>query len=305
MTHIPVMAIETIKYLAPSQNKPHKKYIDATLGEGGHAKNILEAASPTGQLLGIEWDPQIVQIASKNLKNFDQRVKIVISNYTKLDKVAKDNDFGKVDGILLDLGMSSWQLLQGGRGFSFQKDEPLDMRYNPGSPKDAQYIINRYPENQLADIFWRLADERYSRRIAKAIVEARQKEKITRSAQLADLVATVVSRRGKMFGFAKDFSRRMGQIHPATRVFQALRIEVNQELENLQKVLPQAVDILNRGGRLVVISFHSNEDRIVKNFFKGEKRLKILTKKPLRPSWQEIKENPASRSAKMRVAEKE
>ena len=218
--HIPVMAAETIKYLAP---QPHQKLVDCTLGEGGHAKRILEQTGPTGRLLAIDWDKDSLDLALQNLVQYKNQLVAVVANFKNLKIIAQQNGFEQVEGILLDLGMSSWQLMKGGRGFSFQKDEPLDMRYNRENPLTAQMIVGSYSQEQLADIFFHLADEKFSRLIAQKIIEARKKEKIVSTKQLADLVEKIVPRRG--------------HIHPATRVFQALRMEVNKELDNLLSLI--------------------------------------------------------------------
>lgn len=285
--HIPVLLEKTIMWLAPS---PNKDFIDATLGEGGHAQEILKQTAPKGRLLGFDYDRQTLEKTSQALKIYGPRVKLVCDNFANIEQVAHDANFTKVDGILMDLGFSSVQL-ESGFGLSFQKDEPLDMRINPIlNPISAADIINRWPKNKLEEIFKKYGNESKAEKIAGAICERRRQEKIRRSSQLAQIIGAIIpTKHGR---------------HPATKVFQALRIVVNSELENLDMVLPQAVSLLKKGGRLAIISFHSGEDRIVKNFFRQADKLEILTKKPIQPTYAEIRNNPRSRSGKLRVAEK-
>ena len=273
MIHKPVLEKEVIECLDP---KPNENFIDCTLGHGGHARLILERTSPNGKLVGIDQDPEQIKIAKEQLKEFGSRLIAVNSSYTHLKEIAKDIT---VNGILLDMGMSSWHLEDSKRGFSFQKDEPLDMRYDPSQAETAEDIVNHYSEEDLARIFSEYGQERFAARIARAIV---RKRPLRTTGQLVELI--------KVPGSSK--------IHPATRVFQALRIAVNKELENIEIVIPQAIEVLAQGGRLAVISFHSLEDRIVKNYFKKQK---LLFKKPITASREEIRENPRSRSAKLRL----
>ena len=299
-THIPVLYQEVLKGL---RIKPGGRYIDGTLGGGGHAAGILEKSSPAGQLLGIDADSRAVAISAERLAEYGLRVTLVNANFTRLAEIASQYRFRPADGILLDLGLSSLQLASGERGFSFQLEGPLDMRFNPHQGEPASELVNGLPTPELADILHRYGEERRARRIAQAIVAARP---IHTTRQLAEVVARAVGRRGK--------------IHPATRTFQALRIAVNEELSALSQALPQAVELLAPQGRLVVISYHSLEDRLVKRFYRQESQgcicppqvlvcccdhratLEILTKKPITPSELELEANPRCRSAKLRIA---
>ena len=298
--HVPVLYREV---LAGLQVRPGGRYIDATIGAGGHATGILETSTPDGRLLGIDADPEAVTFAQHILQRFGDRAVVVASNFRDLRDVAVANSFEQVDGVLMDLGFSSRQLAAAERGFSFDQDGPLDMRLNPNQGQTAAELINDLSETELADLIWRYGEERYSRRIARAIVAARP---VTTTRELAELVARRVGRREK--------------IHPATRVFQALRIAVNDELGALAEALPQARDLLRPDGRLAVIAFHSLEDRVVKKFYQQETRdcicppevpscvcghratLGVVTRKPIRPSDEEVKANPRSRSARLRIA---
>lgn len=302
VVHIPVLYKEV---LAGLQARPGGRYIDATLGAGGHAAGILEASAPDGRLLGLDADPDAVAYARERLQVFGDRAVLWAGNFRHLSTVAHALDFGQVQGILMDLGLSSRQLEDATRGFSFNQEGPLDMRMDPRQGQAAADLLNTLPEQELADLLWRYGEERHSRRIARAIVAARP---VARTDELAELVARTVGRRER--------------IHPATRTFQALRIAVNEELEALEEALPQARDLLRPGGRLAVIAFHSLEDRIVKQFFRKEARdclcppevpvcscghratLKEVTRKPIRPSGEEVARNPRSRSARLRLAER-
>ena len=304
-THIPVMAKETIRCLAVQAGG---RYVDCTVGAGGHAEAILEASSPGGTLLGIDADPKAIEIAQRRLAPFGDGVRLVCANYQDLGQICHRYNFVPVHGILFDLGMSSLQLADAERGFSFQVEAPLDMRFGEGD-LTAAYIVNRYSEKDLADILWKYGEERASRKIARALVKARP---ISTTRELAAVVAKAVA---KAVG-------RPGRIHPATRTFQALRIAVNDELNALSMALEQVPTVLGPAGRLVVISFHSLEDRIVKQFIQRESRdcicppktpdclcghlatLRPITRGALRPSQEEIAINPRSRSARLRAAEK-
>ena len=283
--HIPVLQKEVLQYLDP---KPNENFIDATIDGGGHTAAILEKIKPNGKVLGIEIDPEIYQkLKSKNL----DRLVLTNDSYVNLKSILEKNHFRPVNGILFDLGMSSWHLEESGRGFTFMKDEPLDMRYSLENNLTAEKIINNYSQEEIEKILKEYGEERFARRIAKRIIKERP---IKTTLQLVEIIKRVVPGRTK--------------INPATRTFQALRIAVNDELNNLRKVLPQTIEVLAPGGKIVIISFHSLEDRIVKNFFREEARkgpLRILTKKPVRPSKEEIKINPRSRSAKLRAAMKQ
>lgn len=308
--HLSVLYKETLEALSPT---PGGLYVDGTLGAGGHAWGLLEGSRPDGQLLGLDVDPHALALATQWLAPFGERAHIRHGSYADLAQHLAAIRWGQVDGILLDLGASSMQFDQGERGFSFQKDGPLDMRFNPAAGRSAADLVNTLPEVELADLLYTYGEERQSRRIARAIVAARP---LHTSRELAELVAKTLG--GKRTGRAG----RAGAIHPATRSFQALRIAVNGELDAVASVLPQAVAALKPGGRLAVISFHSLEDRLVKQYFRQESRdcicppgqpvctcghtasLKELTRKPLAASEQEVAANPRARSAHLRVAER-
>ena len=283
--HIPVLQKEVLQYLDP---KPNENFIDATIDGGGHTAAILGKIKPNGKVLGIEIDPEIYQkLKSKNL----DRLVLTNDSYVNLKSILEKKNFRPVNGILFDLGMSSWHLEESGRGFTFMKDEPLDMRYSLENNLTAEKIIDDYSQEEIEKILKEYGEERFARRIAKRIIKERP---IKTTLQLVEIIKRVVPGRTK--------------INPATRTFQALRIAVNDELNNLRKVLPQTIEVLAPGGKIVIISFHSLEDRIVKNFFREEAKkgpLKILTKKPIRPSKEEIKINPRSRSARLRAAVKQ
>lgn len=300
--HFPVLYDEA---LAGLQIQSGGLYIDATVGAGGHATGILQASSPDGQLLGLDADPEAISYASQLLGPFGNRVKLRVANFRHLRTVAVSCAFAQVDGILLDLGLSSRQLADAGRGFAFSQDGPLDMRMDRRDGPTAADLVNRLSEAELVDVLRHYGEEHYARRIVKAIIAARP---LTSTSQLADIVARAVGRRQK--------------IHPATRTFQALRIAVNDELGAVAQVLPQARDLLRPGGRLAVIAFHSLEDRLVKRFFQQEAKdclcppetpvcvcqhqatLRAITRKPVRPATEEIARNPRSRSARLRIAER-
>ena len=289
MLHQPVLVKEVLKYLNP---KPGEDFIDGTFGFGGHSAELLERNKPNGRVLGIELDAEVVAILEK--KPLNKRLVLVQGSFADLEKIAKKNNFNKVNGILLDVGMSLWQIKESGRGFSFQGDEPLDMRFDKRKELTAEEIINQWTEKDLIEIFDKYGGERFARRIARMIYLERKSMRIKTARQLAEIIKKAI-----------PASQRHQKIHLATRVFQALRIAVNKELENLEKCLPQALELLEKDGRLVVISFHSLEDKIVKNFFRGETKkseMKILTEKPIVPGLEEIQNNPRSRSAKLRAA---
>jgi 16S rRNA (cytosine1402-N4)-methyltransferase len=300
LNHVPVLYQEVIAGLRP---KPGGHYIDATVGGGAHARGLLKASSPDGQLLGMDADPTAIAQARQSLAEYGERAILVNGNFADLKEIAARHGFCPVGGILLDLGLSSFQLERAERGFAFQLEGPLDMRFNPQQGPTAADLVNTLPEDRLADLLWRYGEEHQARRIARAIVAHRP---LRTTRELAEIVQRTVSRRRR--------------IHPATRTFLALRIAVNQELDALSRALPQAVELLAPGGRLAVISFHSLEDRIVKVFFRDEARgcicppdvpvcvchhqpaLEVLTKKPIRPSEAEVRRNPRSRSARLRLA---
>jgi 16S rRNA (cytosine1402-N4)-methyltransferase len=301
--HRPVLYKEIIHALQP---QPGGCYVDGTLGAGGHARGILEASAPDGHLLGLDVDPQALAIARKNLAPYEHRIHLAQASYTSLSEQLKKLEWDEVDGIVLDLGTSSMQFDTAERGFSFMQDAPLDMRFGPHVLQTAADIVNSYSERELADLIYEFGEDRDSRKIARAIVKARP---LHTTRELVNAIEAVSPRRGD-------------RVHPATRTFQALRIAVNDELSSIRSVLPQAVAGLRSGGRLAVISFHSLEDRIVKEFFRSQSRdlinppyeriykeerqatLKEVNRKPITPSEEEIKNNPRARSAKLRIAEK-
>jgi len=282
--HIPVLQKEVLQYLSP---KPNENFIDCTIGGAGHALAILEKTGPGGEVLGIDRDPELL----KNIKK-QKRLILVCDNFSNLKEIARKNKFTKVNGVLFDLGMSSWHLDESGRGFSFQKREPLDMRYNSQIQLTAEKIVNYWSKFDIEKILKEYGEEKFAYQIAERIINERKLRPIRNTLQLVEIIKKAVPKR-----------YLHGKLHPATRTFQALRITVNDELNNLEKALPQAQELLKTGGRIVVISFHSLEDRLVKNFFKSES-LKILTKKPVTPSIEEIKINHRARSAKLRAAQK-
>jgi 16S rRNA (cytosine1402-N4)-methyltransferase len=287
------MKEEVIRFLNP---KPNEDFIDCTVGLGGHALAILECNKPNGRVLGIDLDPKILEELKRSLHGtkFESRLILACDNFANLEAVAEKHGFMEVSGVLFDLGLSSWHLEASGRGFSLWRNEPLDMRYNPQSnPLTAETILNTWSLEDIERILRVYGEERFARRIAREIVSSRPL-KTTIELVMAVERAT-----------PPWYHRR--RIHFATKTFQALRIAVNCELENLEKALPQALNLLRSGGKLVVIAFHSLEDRIVKSFLKSKAKegaVKILTKKPLRPSEREVRENPRARSAKLRVAVK-
>jgi 16S rRNA (cytosine1402-N4)-methyltransferase len=301
--HVSVLYKEVIAGLRPRSGG---RYIDGTVGAGGHAFGILEASAPDGELLGLDLDNAALAMAATTLKPFGARAHLAQSSYLGMADEARKLGWLAVDGILLDLGLSSLQLEDAGRGFAFKHDGPLDMRFDQRRNLTASDLVNGASPDELADILFKFGEEREARRIVRAIVAARPLHSTRR---LAEVVAAAV--KGKR-----------GDVHPATRTFQALRIAVNGELEALEKVLPLAVSLSKAGGRLAVISFHSLEDRIVKTFFHREARdcicppeqlvctcnhrasLKEITRKPVAPSPEEIAANPRSRSAKLRIVEK-
>jgi len=291
MVHIPVLKNEVLKYSDP---KPNENFIDCTIGEGGHTLAILEKNKPNGKVLGLEIDPQLYEtLKASEIKN---RLILVNDSFVNLKEIVEKYNFKLASGILFDLGISSWHLEKSKRGFSFLRDEPLMMRYD-GKIQNyltAEKIVNGYSESEIERILKEYGQERFAKRISKEICRAREINKIKSTFQLIKIIKRAV-----------PVWYQHKKIHFATKTFQALRITVNDELNNLEKTLPQALEILVKEGRLVVISFHSLEDRIVKNFFRKESQrgqLKILTKKPIRPSKEEIIQNPCSRSARLRAA---
>ena len=320
VAHIPVLLNEVIEYLDPKQNQ---NFVDCTLGAGGHTIEILKRTSPDGKIIGIDMDARAIEIAKEKVASLKfsakggsasggqvSRLVAVQGNYKDLEEIVLQNNFKNISGILVDLGFSSMEIADPKKGFSFQIDAPLDMRYGEEGMRAAE-IINIFRERDLEKIFREYGEERFAGRIAREICIARKEEPINTTFKLVSIIARAVP---KKFHY--------GRTHFATKVFQALRIAVNDELENLKTVLPQAVKLLRPGGRLAVISFHSLEDRVVKQFFKKESSgclcpkdipvctcghepvLKIINKKPIIPKEGEAKINPRSRSAKLRVAER-
>ena len=290
MIHKPVLVKEVLEYLSP---KPNENFIDCTVGEGGHAEVILEKTGLNGKVLGIDLDQNQINNCKLNLAKFKERAILVNDSYGNLKDIVEKNSFEPVNGILLDLGMSSAQL-ESTRGFSFQKDQPLDMRYNNISDLTAEIIINDWQEEQIKKILEEYGEERFAKQIAKKITEERKSRRIKSTFQLTDIIKKAIP--------AKFQNNR---IHCATRTFQALRIAVNGELNNLEEVLPKIVSILEPQGRLAIISFHSLEDRLVKNFLKNKEKegnIKILTKSPITADFEELRKNSRSRSAKLRAA---
>ena len=310
LPHIPVLYHEVIRALKPRQAG---FYVDGTLGAGGHAYGILEASSPDGRLLGLDVDPAALALARERLAIFADRVTYAQTSYHLLREQLERLGWSNVDGIVLDLGLSSMQIGSPERGFSFQIDAPLDMRFNQQNELTAADLVNRLSEQNLAEVLYEYGEEPQGRQIARVIIAARP---VRTTKQLADIVEGVVSKK------TTTKSRQSRKIHPATRTFQALRIAVNKELDVLEASLPETMQALSTGGRLAIISYHSLEDRVVKRFYRRESRdcicppkqpvctcghqaqLVEITRKPILPGPDEIMLNPRSRSAKLRVAEK-
>jgi len=287
--HCPVLLGEAIEFL---NVRPQGNYIDATLGAGGHAQEILKRLDG-GKLLGLDRDPQALEIAGGKLAGWGEKLIMRHGNFAQIDALHAASGLPPVDGVLADLGLSSMQIDEAARGFSFNHPGPLDMRMDPGSATTAADLVNHADERELADIFFKLGEERHSRRIARAIVKARPYRVTT---ELAQVVTRAIPSRA---GFH--------QIHPATRTFMALRLAVNAELENLDQFLERVLTVLRPGGRVVIVSFHSLEDRRVKQAFRrwqGEGRATVLTRKVVCPGEEEVRSNPRARSAKLRAAEK-
>jgi 16S rRNA (cytosine1402-N4)-methyltransferase len=302
--HLPVLLAETIDALQPHSGGV---YLDGTVGAGGHAEAILRASDPSGRLIGFDQDEQALIVARQRLAGFGERVALFHANFDQMKQVTLAQAIPLADGILLDIGVSSMQLDQAERGFSFREDAPLDMRMNQTAGQTAADLVNELGQDELANLIYQYGEERLSRRIARAIVQARP---IERTQQLAEVIARATPGGG-----------RRQKIHPATRTFQALRIAVNDELGALERVLPQALKLLKPGGRLAIITFHSLEDRLVKQFFRRESQdcicppeqlictcdhqasIKLITKRPITATTTEIDVNPRARSAKLRVVE--
>lgn len=318
--HTPVLLAEVCQALQP---KPGALFVDGTIGGGGHATELIRHIQPNGYLIGIDSDPAALQAARAYIDaHLGQETTqgcytLVHGNFRDIAAIVQAQQCHAVDGILLDIGVSSYQLNTPERGFSFQADGPLDMRLDPTQAYTAADLVNSLDEQELAHTIYHYGEERHARRIARAIVERRRHQPIETTGDLCDIVVQTVQGKHKtQRARAAKAPRWHGSLHPATRTFQAVRIAVNHELDSLEQVLPQAVSLLRRGGRVAVISFHSLEDRIVKQFFRAESgygmsdnaarpvRLQIMTKKPLMASEDEQQSNPRSRSAKLRVAER-
>lgn len=279
--------------------QPGEIYIDATINGGGHAMEIAKLVGADGKVLGIDWDFELIKkLEAESKKSEIKNITLVCDNYANLQSIIRKYNLDKISGIIFDLGFSSYHIETAQRGFSFLRDEPLDMRYNThGNSIRAEEIINTWPRKTIETAIRDYGEERYAGRIADAICQARRSKKIYTTRELVEIIRQALFRRYKT----------RERIHFATRTFQALRIVVNEELLNLERVLPQAVEILIKGGKLIVISFHSLEDRMVKKFFKemkGYGTMRILTPKTIRPTPEEIRQNPRARSAKLRAAEK-
>jgi 16S rRNA (cytosine1402-N4)-methyltransferase len=289
--HIPVLLNEVIKLLDPKENE---NFIDATLGEGGHTLALLQKTSPAGKVLGIDLDPETLEIAHRKLHAFGERLVLANNNFKNIEEIIEDNKFKEISGIVFDLGMSSRDIDEAGRGFSFLKDEPLLMNFGSDTMLTAEHIVNGWPESELEKIIRLYGEEKFSRQIARGIIARRIVKPIKTTFDLVEVIENSTP----------NFYHH-GRIHPATRTFQALRIAVNDELNSIHKGLEASLKILSSGAKIAVISFHSLEDRIVKNFFRDNKNtLKILTKKPVVPAQVEVLNNPRARSGKLRVAQK-
>jgi 16S rRNA (cytosine1402-N4)-methyltransferase len=291
--HKSVLLKEVLRWLEPDGKKI---IVDGTVGFGGHARMILERPGFQGRLIGFDKDPFALKSCGEKLAAFAARIALVGDDFRSMGPRLKEMGVSEVDGILLDLGVSSLQLDEGARGFSFKNDGPLDMRMNPLDPLTAEEVVNTYSEKALLDILWTLGEERFARKIVRRILEARARQKIRTTAELASIVSE-----------AAPASYRYGRIHPATRTFQALRMAVNDEIGALEMFLSGVMDFLGSGGRLVIVSFHSLEDRRVKQAFREWDKSgqgKILTKKPVMAALEETQDNPRSRSAKLRAFEK-
>lgn len=292
--HIPVLCKEVIEYLRPQSGGV---FIDCTLGLGGHAQAILQAAGSQSRIIGIDRDAQSLQMAAERLKPYLSQCVFVHEDFRNIDKILRRMEITEVDGILLDLGISSYQLNNPQRGFSFQEDGPLDMRMDQDSPISAFDLVNSLSEKEISSILKDYGEERWHNRIARYIIHQRSRHPIETTQELSGIVLKAMPPR-------KTWQR----IHPATRTFQAFRIAVNRELESLDILLDQCVDLLKTEGRIAVIAFHSLEDRIVKHKFRAlaqSGKVKLVVKKPLRPSEEEAGRNPRARSARLRVAERE
>lgn len=290
--HIPVMLEEVINYLKLG---PGKIIVDATIGTGGHSKGIIERIMPAGRLIGIDRDEDSLAVARQRLSGYSA-CEFVYGNFADIDEILKSLNIKKIDGVLFDLGFSSYQLEDPNRGFSFQNEGPLDMRFDRNSFVSAYDLINNLNKEELSAMLWTFGEERWHNRIAHFLVEERQKGTITTTRQLSDIVVKAIPHKYRHY-----------RIHPATKTFQAVRIAVNRELETIGTGISKAIELLDRQARICVISFHSLEDRIVKLSFRkfsASGEIEIITPKPLTPKVEEMRENPSSRSSKLRVAER-
>lgn len=305
--HLPVLLEKVLEFLVW---KGDGLYVDCTVGEGGHSEGILKLLSPGGRLIGLDKDKEVLAIAEERLKSFSGRRELLVADFRQLPDILRAKKIAQVDGILVDLGLSSYQLASPRRGFSFMIDSPLDMRFDTSSGETAEELINRLSQGELARIISQFGEERWANRIARAIVQHRKKKRISRTSELGEIIMKVVP------------TSPPYRIHPATRTFQALRIAVNKELEGLREFMLHSAPFLAKGGRFVMLSYHSLEDRIVKEAFRilsghcicppslpqcrcgAKKILRLLSSKPIRPSPEEIEENPRSRSARLRAGER-
>jgi len=289
------MLAEVLEYL---DLRPGKTIVDATVGMGGHSLEIAKRITPGGTLIAIDRDKESLAIAQERLKDFSENVEFVYGNFSDIEEISKRLKLEKIDGIVIDLGVSTFQLMQAERGFSFTREGPLDMRLDRNSYISAYDLVNNLNEDEISNLLWSFGQERWHNRIARRVVEERQKHPITTTAELSDIVMRAIPPRFRKFHY---------RIHPATRTFQAVRIAVNRELEALEQVIARTIPLIAPGGRICVISFHSLEDRIVKWAFRkaaADGAVKILTPKPLTPTESEARGNPSSRSSKFRAVEK-
>ena len=294
--HVPVLAEAVVRYAVPSPGA--RSVIDCTVGAGGHAAALLRAMGPAGRLLGIDRDPDALRLAADRLASFGDQVRLVHGNFAELGEIVTQSGWGPSDAVVYDFGLSSMHVDRPERGFSYQHDAPLDMRMDTTAPLSAYDVVNTYDERHLARVIRSYGEERWASRIAEFIVAARKRRPIATTGELVEVIRAAVP----------SAARRVGP-HPARRTFQALRLEVNKELEAIQSSLPQASAELSPGGRLVALSYHSGEDRLVKRFMREEAsgeapRLRLLTRKPERPSEEEIARNPRASAARLRAAER-
>jgi len=294
--HVPVLAEAVVRYAVPSPGA--RSVIDCTVGAGGHAAALLRAMGPAGRLLGIDRDPDALRLAADRLAAFGDQVRLVHGNFAELGEIVTQSGWGPSDAVVYDFGLSSMHVDRPERGFSYQHDAPLDMRMDTTAPLSAYDVVNTYDERHLARVIRSYGEERWASRIAQFIVAARKRRPIATTGELVEVIRAAVP----------SAARRVGP-HPARRTFQALRLEVNKELEAIQSSLPQASAELSPGGRLVALSYHSGEDRLVKRFMREEAsgeapRLRLLTRKPERPSEEEIARNPRASAARLRAAER-